>query len=469
MPLRLVPIIGFVSGVMGVVLVPVFGWLSDKGPNPNRRKRNGVLVATSLVLLGIAVVIAASVLHLQSPDVLSKLGDNSSFLGNTSTSLSMEAASGKTAVNVSEVTASSTIFQSFGKTGVNFTQAGRSTSDEKGIKRKLPVTAGLAMLGFIVFEIGYDNINSVSRAWILACSPRSEHTSLLVLGLVMAAVGGISTAALARVDFPSLLKTDPTNSLLRLVVQISIQGAVIAAFIVLGMVSTLLSGSRLSTRLQSQTVTVCVQTDKNAKSFSDVERQCSNADNQSCIEAETSREVTNDIKRESTAGTTGNEEESSLKSCETSRKPDETIDAEGSSAAGSGGKPEWDQLHRSHSRRPTRQFLCKIFCICSGMFFTCGTSNMFTYYISDYVGKAVYGGNPRADADSDDLADYLTGVRSAAWGILVYMVTYLLINFVHTRILAVIGMTHVLTQLTPTPCLRSSPDLVYAVDDSDLS
>nr|KAG5707161.1 hypothetical protein BaRGS_017845 [Batillaria attramentaria]KAG5707162.1 hypothetical protein BaRGS_017846 [Batillaria attramentaria] len=80
---------------------------------------------------------------------------------------------------------------------------------------------------------------------------------------------------------------------------------------------------------------------------------------------------------------------------------------------------------------------------------------MFTYYISDYVGKAVYGGNPRADADSDDLENYLTGVRTAAWGILVYMVTYLLINFVHTRILAVIGhkVEFVLVQLVTGGCM----------------
>nr|KAG5707164.1 hypothetical protein BaRGS_017848 [Batillaria attramentaria] len=59
----------------GVVVVPILGWLSDKGPNPNRRKRNGVLASASLMLLGVAVVIVASFLHLQPPDVFSKLAD----------------------------------------------------------------------------------------------------------------------------------------------------------------------------------------------------------------------------------------------------------------------------------------------------------------------------------------------------------------------------------------------------------
>nr|KAG5701795.1 hypothetical protein BaRGS_000785 [Batillaria attramentaria] len=74
---------------------------------------------------------------------------------------------------------------------------------------------------------------------------------------------------------------------------------------------------------------------------------------------------------------------------------------------------------------------------------------MFTYFISDYVGKAVYGGDPEADVDSDELANYLTGVRTAAWGVLVYMATYLLINLVHSRILDVIGhkVEFVLVQL----------------------
>ncbi|KAK7507944.1 hypothetical protein BaRGS_00000909, partial [Batillaria attramentaria] len=141
MPLRLSSLTGLVSGVLGVVILPILGWLSDRGSNPNRRKRNGVLASTSIMLLGISVVIVASVLHLQ----------------------------------------------------------------------KVPVTAGFAMLGFVVYEFGIDNANSFSRSWILACSSRCEHTSLLVLGLVMAAVGGISTAALARVDFLSLLNLAYTD------------------------------------------------------------------------------------------------------------------------------------------------------------------------------------------------------------------------------------------------------------------
>nr|KAG5685421.1 hypothetical protein BaRGS_001506 [Batillaria attramentaria]KAG5686482.1 hypothetical protein BaRGS_018734 [Batillaria attramentaria] len=122
MPLSLASLVGLVSGPVGAVLVPVFGWLSDRGSNPNRRKLLGVVFSTGLLLLD---------------------------------------------------------------TGV-------------------PFTAGLAMFGFIVYEVGYDQTSSVVRAWILTCSPHTEHTSLLVLGLVMAGLGMIVTSALGRVDFPSL-------------------------------------------------------------------------------------------------------------------------------------------------------------------------------------------------------------------------------------------------------------------------
>ena len=61
------------------------------------------------------------------------------------------------------------------------------------------------MLGFILMDIGYDATTSVAKSFVLACGPRSEHSSLLVLGLIMASAGGVSTAALGVVDFASLL------------------------------------------------------------------------------------------------------------------------------------------------------------------------------------------------------------------------------------------------------------------------
>ena len=61
------------------------------------------------------------------------------------------------------------------------------------------------MLGFILLDIGFDAMNSFVRSFMLACSRRSEHSSLLVLGLIMASAGGVSTAALGVVEFASLL------------------------------------------------------------------------------------------------------------------------------------------------------------------------------------------------------------------------------------------------------------------------
>ncbi|KAK7497295.1 hypothetical protein BaRGS_00011589 [Batillaria attramentaria] len=456
-PLGLAPMAGLVSGVLGAVVLPILGWLSDRGSNPNSRKRNGVLVCTSLMLLGISFVIVASVLHLhlQSPEVLRKLSDNSSNPGNTDRSLSSEVT--PNTINVSNLTNLFDKEQSFGKKA-NFAQSVKNSSDENVIKGKMPFTAGFAVLGFVVYEFGYDSSSSFTRSWILACSPRSDHTSLLLLGLVMAAVGGISTAALARVDFLSLLnlasKDSDRDGLLRLVVQISVQGAAIAVFLVLGMVSALRSGNRLLSSLQPQKVASNRDNDKNPNAFSGSNWQCSADDSPSSIVAAASREVTNDTKSESAAGTTV-KGKSSLKSYETSYKLDESVPQQTEeSPAGNTDTP------RPHKKRddwicPVRRFVCKVVFICSAMCFSMGASYMFTYFISDYVGKAVYGGDPRADVDSDDLANYLTGVRTVAWGILVFMVTYLLISLVHTRILAAIGykVEFVVVQLVTGGCM----------------
>lgn len=61
------------------------------------------------------------------------------------------------------------------------------------------------MVAFILLDIGYDTLNGFTKSFILTCTPRSEHTSVLLVGLVMASAGGVSTAALGVVDFASLL------------------------------------------------------------------------------------------------------------------------------------------------------------------------------------------------------------------------------------------------------------------------
>ncbi|KAK7494537.1 hypothetical protein BaRGS_00014190, partial [Batillaria attramentaria] len=145
MPLKLAPLTGVVSGVTTAISMPLFGWLSDGGSNPHRRKVFAVVLSTGLMVMGLACVIFACVLHVKL-------------------------------------------------------HGGESTHEE------IPFIAWLAMAGFIVFEIGYDNSNCFVRAWMLTCSPRSEHTTLLVLGLVMASAGGVSMALLGMVDFSSLLE-----------------------------------------------------------------------------------------------------------------------------------------------------------------------------------------------------------------------------------------------------------------------
>lgn len=68
--------------------------------------------------------------------------------------------------------------------------------------------AGLGMLGFVLTGIGVTCTHSCITSWVLACSPRAEHTSVLMLSLVMASLGGVSTAALGMVDLGSAFGAD---------------------------------------------------------------------------------------------------------------------------------------------------------------------------------------------------------------------------------------------------------------------
>ncbi|KAK7497696.1 hypothetical protein BaRGS_00011091 [Batillaria attramentaria] len=458
MPLKLVSLTGFVSGLLGIAVLPVVGWLSDRGSSPQRRKQVGVLMSVSVMFLGLASVVLVSNLHLRSLALVDGPSNSSSVPRNTSRFTAMEVLScdGNRTTNLSSLKEISDGVHMFDRQSMNTTNGADSGLNiPDGERSGLPFTAGFAMLGYIVYECGYDNANSFTRAWILSCSPRSEHTSLLVLGLVMAAVGGISTAALGRVDFPALFKLDTAyrTSFPRLVIQISIQGAVMSVLLLTGSVSSLLAGRNLMKNITTNHIISNTGTDTISTSLikqpsaSDEEggrdnrEECQQAIKDGDKEARPKSKLLSistsaDVSMVQTRGDVFSCVKTNYVTC---CKTEEHCRGMSTKSSDSNQHEELHGNIPSSPRNSKRRFLRTVVCICISMLFATGTSNMFVYMISDYVGKAVFGGDPWADVDSDDMVHYLSGVRTAAWGILVYMVSYLLINLMHTRILSFLG------------------------------
>ncbi|KAK7446248.1 hypothetical protein BaRGS_00040277, partial [Batillaria attramentaria] len=344
-----------------------------------------------------------------------------------------------------------------------------STSDNPDTG--VPFTAGLAMFGFIVYEVGYDQTSSVVRAWILTCSPHTEHTSLLVLGLVMAGLGMIVTSALGRVDFPSLCNRQKDGNA-GLILQTTIQGAVTVVLILVGMLSTLLTGHSL---LRSDDNGIHANADtnpaagENESSDESPSHKCRSKAHGENFDYGTQTPTVPVLQKK--LGTfSENSSSSGFASSDNGMPESSGAYSVGTNRAGrckqNTARLAVDSATKTSQRNPfgplggcfpdpaARLFCCKLFFICVGMFFTTGAHDMFAYMISDYVGKAVYGGDPRAEAGSNQLHSYMAGVRNTAWGMLTYSVSYLLINLVHTRLLAILGhkVEFVLVQLLLASC-----------------
>ncbi|KAK7507005.1 hypothetical protein BaRGS_00001856 [Batillaria attramentaria] len=162
----LVSLTAVVSGPAAISLTPLLGWISDRGSNPNRRKMLNVMFCSALLVSGVFCIVLANVLHLQSLSESIKnatvepptLSDNDSF----TTWLPL------TDQNVNE-------------TGT-------------------PLKAWIGLLGYIVIDVAFQVSNAFVKSWVLTCSPRPEHTSVLELGTVMGSTGGLLTSGIATID-----------------------------------------------------------------------------------------------------------------------------------------------------------------------------------------------------------------------------------------------------------------------------
>ncbi|KAK7507008.1 hypothetical protein BaRGS_00001859 [Batillaria attramentaria] len=90
-------------------------------------------------------------------------------------------------------------------------------------------------------------------------------------------------------------------------------------------------------------------------------------------------------------------------------------------------------------RRSNIKFKRQLFWICLTVYFSTSLVYIFSTLTTDYVGKAIYGGNPEAEPGSDSLRNYQTGVRFASVGFVVYYSSYLLASVCQKRISAILG------------------------------
>ena len=107
-----------------------------------------------------------------------------------------------------------------------------------------------------------------------------------------------------------------------------------------------------------------------------------------------------------------------------------------------------DLIFQANDSQPQRQKCCRLESHKLNFVFLCLTtflavSSVFPYnlYASDFLGKTVMGGDSSAPEGSAELKAYEDGVSVAAGGLLLFFSSYMAINVVQSKILAVLGIS----------------------------
>ena len=204
-PVTYLPLCPVVTGPLSLILMSVLSRISDKGPNHQKRKMAVMVLLSAILLAGIAVLAAANFMLLSNGKQTSKTKVSNCTSGgdgfglNNNTTL-IECTGDDSTDSVGSLAS-----------GVSrFPHEERQLPDEndtEGITDiwSMPVTAVLGVVGFVLFDTGYDVSIASTRVCVLACSPKDDHTSILILALVMGALGGCINNSIGLADYAAIL------------------------------------------------------------------------------------------------------------------------------------------------------------------------------------------------------------------------------------------------------------------------
>ncbi|CAG5116753.1 unnamed protein product [Candidula unifasciata] len=173
-----------------MVLLPILGYITDKGSNPKLRKMLALYVAMAGFLCGLGLLIACGFVKLASQGFPS----TNNITGLPNMTVSTEP--------TFEVPGNFS-----GNSWVSSLNAEATTakSSEVGQHSDIPATAFMSITGFALIDIGFDMSVSLTRAFILENTPTFQHTRLLVLATVVASMAGTTFSIIGCFDFPRIL------------------------------------------------------------------------------------------------------------------------------------------------------------------------------------------------------------------------------------------------------------------------
>ncbi|KAL8613408.1 hypothetical protein ACOMHN_057128 [Nucella lapillus] len=219
-PITYLSLYPLVTGPANMIILNLFGRLIDKGSNHKERKVIAVVVVFFLCLTGVVLILFANLLTLsKEKGIYPTSGVSSGSRWKRSSrnetespynSFSLDNNTNDSILNMSAVYSGDTITSHNVSTIAAEEDEWRMSLHKQGHDSgseltSLPLTGVLGLLGQATLDMGCDLSSGTVRACVLACSDGSEHTVLLVLALVLAAVGGCALNLLGLLDLSPLL------------------------------------------------------------------------------------------------------------------------------------------------------------------------------------------------------------------------------------------------------------------------
>lgn len=205
-PVTYVSLYPIVTGPTAMLLMSLQGYFCDRGPH-HRQKKIAILTCNcAVVLFGIAVLVCANLLLLYNHEkknvtIVPEYLYNHSLLMPTSVTPKLITPAENSSVDDSVIKPLKRnldiAVSSYDENVSIAVPQEQQEDDDAGL---LAMTAIVGLVGFSAMDIGYDINTAANRSCVLSCSPKTDHTSMLVLALVMAAAGGLINNVLGLVD-----------------------------------------------------------------------------------------------------------------------------------------------------------------------------------------------------------------------------------------------------------------------------
>ena len=209
-PVTYVSLYPIVTGPTAMLLMSLQGYFCDRGPH-HRQKKIAILTCNcAVVLFGIAVLVCANLLLLYNHEkknvtIVLEYLYNHSLLMPTSVTPKLITPAENSSVDDSVIKPLKRnldiAVSSYDENVFIAVPQEQQEDDDAGL---LSMTAIVGLVGFSAMDIGYDINTAANRSCVLSCSPKTDHTSMLVLALVMAAAGGLINNVFGLVDLSHL-------------------------------------------------------------------------------------------------------------------------------------------------------------------------------------------------------------------------------------------------------------------------